>query len=123
MRMSCTHRLVRWAYFAASYTPAQTNLCAVFWRSVLVTPLKLLGLAFFLYFVVYALLIYPVLALGWWGLLSGPIVAGLLMLSVLASDWFRRCPSTSDSGQPSVLATTFRAMKARYCPIIEIDWP
>jgi ribosomal protein S27AE len=35
--------LIQWAYLFEEVRPMKTSTCAVFWRSVLVTPLKILG--------------------------------------------------------------------------------
>ena len=41
MNFTSDSKLVRWAYYEES-VPSTTNVCALFWRSVLLTPLKLL---------------------------------------------------------------------------------
>jgi membrane protein YdbS with pleckstrin-like domain len=41
MTLSRESRLVRWAYFSEERIPRQTSLCVLFWRVVLLTPLKL----------------------------------------------------------------------------------
>ena len=38
-----TDALIQWAYFLEDVKPLQTSTCALFWRSVVLTPIKVLG--------------------------------------------------------------------------------
>ena len=58
MQLQRSSLLLRWAYFWSEFgLPQQTDLCTVFWRSVLLTPLKLVGVGLAVCFPVLVLIL------------------------------------------------------------------
>lgn len=108
MTLKPSNWLVRWAYVCET-PPSRTTLCALAWRVVALTPLKI-GVPLFLAGG-YAYLLY---AFPWDTLRAtgafvggGGLISTVMMLVVRFEDTF--------------LYTAYRAIKDRYCPLVWIN--
>jgi hypothetical protein len=100
---------VFWLYVLREDIPRQTTLCALFWQMV---GMGMLTLGLLAWAVMASVLVYFYFWTVLWvvGVVVGPLmgIGGLFMLM----DWVRETPSKA--GQ------VMRAMKSRFCPIIEL---
>ena len=122
MKVNTKNWLFRWAYLFKmdrDYVHT-TTLCALFWRSVLLTP------------AVIGLIAAPVVAVayqtalnGWWWLgLRTLIVTGCAIgfIGVIAlCAWLDGEPSPKRRKEPSVIREAIRGIKERYCPIVYVE--
>lgn len=121
MKLSRDSKLVRWAYFLSEQNPPKhTNLCNLFWRTVLLTPLKLSAFLCLLGTVLLAALILPVMQLGWWGLLVTPTVLGIIYIIFFTVDR-RSGRQTKSQKPPGLVKEAIKAIKERYCPLITLE--
>ena len=122
MELQKNGRAIRWAYMFEDFTPCQTTLCAMFWRTVMITPLKLAFLASIISLVLYTVFWIPVHIWGWWGLLAFPgiitLLAGIPWISYEYTEW--RSIRVDAHKEPSVIIEGIKALKSRFCPIITI---
>lgn len=114
--------LVEWAYKFEERVPLYTNLCALFWRTVLFTPLKIgaIGLVLGLLVLWHEYLWFQ----AWWMALA-PVggVAGLLgtiAFGVWCEDRFRE-RKLRPAEDRTLVYLVYRSIKDRYCPLIRID--
>lgn len=119
--LSCHSKTVRWAYLLTEKdTPSSVSLCVLFWRIVLITPAKVLGIAGLcgaILFGVGTVLFRAVTTKAGW--LS--IAAALLI--VLIYRLFRRERRKAKKGGTvaALIGDYIEAKKQRFCPIIRID--
>lgn len=120
IRLHRWSRLVQWAYLWEDGVPYQTSICPLFWRTVLVTPLKvgvplggLLLLGFWTVYYTHKVL-FAVLVI------SGVVCAVGLIAGVC--ELFTRARGRLDGAwrEQSVVYQGFRSIKARMCPLVEI---
>jgi hypothetical protein len=122
MKLQRNSWLIRWAYFGADYVPRQTTLCALFWRIILLTPLKVAFLITLGCMVVWTMFITPFKAFGWWGLLVTPSILLLLWLLIVICSGIKWLFSRSlDSENASIVSETIDGFKHKFCPIIELE--
>ena len=121
IRLNRKSRIVRWAYpFPVRYwdIPAHTNLCTLFWRSVLLTPMKFLLIVG----AVFGLFLPGYMAIGSWkGIFLGPLALALprlviYLLVYLSDNVSRRKPSKITM----LIRAGYRGFKGKYCPTIVI---
>lgn len=126
MKLSTHNWLFRWAYLFKidrDYVRT-TTLCAIFWRSVLLTPLVL------------ALISLPVVAIayqtalnGWWwlglrvlmGLGALVVVVGIGALCAWLEEREYKQSFKTRRDEPSVIRGAIKGIKERYCPIVYIE--
>jgi hypothetical protein len=108
--------IVRWAYLfeKRSRWGWQTSLCALFWRAVLLTPLKLL------------LPLTAVALLGWAVYAHGAEVVKVVGLMALIFISTAAIVGTvevlkSDTVRESVVWQGANAVKGKFCPIVQIE--
>ena len=110
MQLQRSNLLLRWAYLLEHGIPSKTDLCTVFWGSVLFTPLKLaaVGSAIALPIVFLYLLIRD---FGWRGtlLFFATLTAAI---GVLASG--------IGGAVYAIRSAPVKQIKKNYCPIIEV---
>lgn len=128
IQLHSTDRLVRWAYLGVDKynRPNVTSLCEVFWRSVLLTPLKLIGLL-----ACYLGLCYSLGLVSYENPWILPSVAGILLSIVgvvVLISYLIETAKEKDLGykvgnrfNSFILVRGFKAVKAQYCPIVYID--
>lgn len=134
MTVSRGSLIVRWAYMWESDTvPRQTSLCAMFWRSVLLTPMKLFCVAVFTLFSVLALVYLAGFTAFAYG--ETPVVAVFALLIVGALLWrpliapaLEAADDAWGSGRfdglreaADVVGQGAKAIKSNICPIVTID--
>lgn len=104
--------VVRWAY-PLETPPEGTTLCALFWRVVLWTPLKIVGPTFLALGVPSALFLLGMLAPE---VIVLALIVPLFVVAVagigVGIDMFR--------DRPSVIKDGFYAMRSTVCPIVWI---
>ena len=106
--MNVNSRLVRWAYWldrkCDGSIPRRTNLCVLFWRTVLLTPLALLLIA-----------------------ATSPVWVPIYLLAhYIILPLMERLPAgTADEIEDKlgIVGDYLGAAKTRVCPIIEIERP
>lgn len=118
MKVDRYGRLVRWAYWGAASVPFQTSLCALFWRTVLWTPLK--GATLLL---TGGSVLYVLGRLTWEtkGLVPLAIALGVGVIWALIKflpGTFRRIATRTDQ---SIVWQGAKAVKGRLCPIVELE--
>ena len=122
MKLNSNNWLVLWAYFMADWgIPSRVDFCTLFWRSVLWTPLKLLVIGGVLFLTGYILIWMP-LSWGWWGpfaLISGLILGVVGVVALIT--FFNWVSPHSHQSEPTFIATVWRSIKGKYCPIITIE--
>ena len=114
MELSRDSRLVRWAYLTDT-RPNQTSLCALFWRSVLVSPCV----------AVVCVVISPIIGivLFWRKYLDKPYHAYRRRQAQRANEkWYRKYEARQnhppDPSAFKVLWLGLVAVKQKFCPII-----
>jgi hypothetical protein len=124
-------RLVRWAYFLESRKPYQTSLCALFWRTVLWTPMKVcamvggLGMILFVLFKGLLLAFAHAAVLGKFAVV-GVIVAGIgiWLFKPKRSGEDARAKRVAtravDAIENSIIVQGAMAVKSKICPLIEL---
>lgn len=123
MQLKARSLVVRWAYlWSMDGIPDQTSLCALFWRTVLVTPLKLLVPVIVLSMVAAFIWLKPLAAVA--SVVGMAAIAGFGALMGYLADRHhdrRALRQMSDKGtKPSVLIDGFYAVKGKVCPIVEL---
>jgi hypothetical protein len=139
--MSLTFRrdgwVVRWAYLLEDWPPSRTTLCELFWRCVLLSPWKVLAVAFIGTVIVFG---GPIAVTALCSFFLGTEVALLIVaptallltLNILDDDARERLLQQT---QRSRVASTVRnvaevgdvisggvmALKSRFCPIVRIE--
>lgn len=117
--------IIRWAYLWAGGAPYRTSLCRLFWRTVLITPLKLLGCAACVAIIGAAIYVHP------WRVACLLVGLALLVAICASISWLEGHPKVQawsrrredrrhQSKSPSVLIHGFRAVKAKMCPIVDL---
>lgn len=127
MNLSRQSLIFRWAYFfdgrAKRRSIEQTSVCAIFWRCVLLTPLLILGIVLFVAAILNLVWTHPIPVLK--GLASAATIIGAIVLIANAQERRkRRREALAEAGfveTPSMLMAGAKAIKARICPIVEID--
>lgn len=126
MVVSRQSRLVRWAYFLDSRTPEHTSLCALFWRTVLITPLKIcmiIGGAISITFLL--------AMLGYEGFLNAALVGKVAVVTLPVVGicyWLFKPRGHLDAPAKraieaiteSVVVQGAIAVKSKICPLIEL---
>ncbi len=124
MKLNVDSKTVRWAYLFGDYVPHQTSLCAIFWRCVLLTPLKLAFIVFIGSML--ATLIIMLVKLAYLNGAFTAIFVGLVTgLAVFAYLNRRSRYKTGDSlidkvGEWPVIQGA-KAVKGKICPIVELE--
>lgn len=117
MQLRRDSRVVRWAYLWESSVPYRTSLCAIFWRTVLWTPLKMIAPLGILSFCLRMAWLYPLD----WAIGTGVFIGIVLAVGCIA--WvqyrFEHRDVWADK-KPSVLRDGFRAVKSKVCPIVDL---
>ena len=133
MFLNKTDKIVRWAYFTYDpdnghcKAPRLSSLCAIFWRSVLWTPLKLLFPLTVLVAISGIAWIHPKDFFITVGIIAGLLLA--VVLIVWVHDQFEDDESTiylttnnvKDTIAESVLWQGFKAVKSKACPLVYIE--
>ena len=121
MRISRNSLIIRWAYLLmvvlGDPIPRQTSLCALFWRTVLITPLWIaifVTAVLFVGFLGYQAWLKPWEALWAVIIITGPAL--VLLAGVETHDYL-----TADTDSPSIIRGGFRAVKDKLCPIVKLD--
>jgi hypothetical protein len=122
IKLSRDSRLVRFAYLFGDRVPSQTNLCRFFWR-IVGSCLPFAWLLMVLAFYISALIMHTRDT----AIVTVVVVVGIIavVLSVRISDRARtraleRGLANEPTPPPSLARETWRAWKARVCPLIEI---
>jgi len=103
--------LIRYAYMMSDYTPTKTNLCSLFWRCVLLQPLKILGILFVVFCLGFVTFYVPISNLGWKGIFVAPLMmAAFWLLAEVIPNAFQSLP----------MVELGEFIKGNYCPTIEI---
>ncbi len=107
--------LVRYAYWLSrDGAPSSTTLCALFWRCLLLQPLKFAALGFAIFVVIKFGFIDAVREDGWWAALILPGIRLTLAAFVAIVFWIGHL-----IGSPFA-QDIIDAIKERYCPIITL---
>ena len=113
MTLDKMSKLVRWTYVLAHSVPRQTTLCRFFWRAFVFMPLfwAMAGGAVgaFVYESILSKGILPLLVVG---VLAG--VTGLVYILINV------VPSIKDYVKESTFVAGIKAVKSKFCPIVEI---
>jgi hypothetical protein len=122
MQLKHDSLLLKWAYmltdeFNKPRAGMTINGCDVFWRAVLLTPIKLIlvlgGVAFVIGF-------GPMITKSAWGLLVLPgLIAGIFLLHTIIVTVVGRICRTDFS----VIREGWRGIKEGYCPRINVTGP
>lgn len=115
MKLKRESRLVKWAYFLADSVPSRTSLCVLFWRVVLITPLKILFIGAVTFLVGRAL--FRIAEVAW----AYPLHAAAFLTIVVSLLVYAYRRETSIDPPESVVLEYIRAKKQKVCPIIEIE--
>ena len=110
--------IVRWAYLWEGYTPHQTSLCALFWRTVALSPLKVFMLGCVLALIGSAVYDYPWQSVALVGVVASILGAMILIAWLVDEVEFRHRQRQPE--QPSVVRDGFRAIKGKVCPIVTL---
>lgn len=103
--------------------PWETNLCALFWRCVLLTPMKLAGwgLLGLLLSVLATALIEMIKEIGAWVFLRRAFLIVSVAFAIGSAIWLITRPSVKKVvTHNNPVASGVRYVKANYCPRIEI---
>lgn len=118
MQINQNSKLLKWAYLGSDYRSwSQVSLCVLFWRMVLITPLKIIGVAamcgivlctilFTLYFMIHAAFTHLTIT----GLVLGGTTA--LVLLILGT--------RKVAGGGTLVGEFVAAKKRKICPLIKI---
>ena len=131
MTLNRESRLVRWAYLWESRIPDYTNLCALFWRVVWLSPVKILSTM-----ILIGLVLFVFGFFGWLAFTAFVFVAnivqlvamlGAVALFLLAVSWWLEFKGTdlltfAEEMMDTELAQGAMQMKRGICPIIELKW-
>ena len=108
--------IVRWAYLFEyrRVWVRQTSICALFWRTVLLTPLKIAVPSSVLVMLAFVAYTHP------WNFLKALLLIGVIGLTTAA---IVGIVEAADSGsiQRSLVGRGITAIKDRYCPIVSIE--
>lgn len=133
MNLSKHSWIYRYAYCLTSngdkphyrYNTGTVDLCRLFWRCVLLQPLKLGGIVVLAGLLLTVFFIVPVMKLGWPGLFLTPglaAAAGLFSWAwIVFLKWtdHHEFPSPSEL-VPDLVKAYVKGIKENYCPIITI---
>lgn len=122
--------LIKWAEFGglSPYQRTQT-LCEIFWRSVLVAPLKFIGVVFLGFIVIGGAVVLPAFGLLFWiglgefesGFFVVPGVALILLaFGLLVGGLHMLSERTASTTSGSLLREAYRGWKEKMCPVVEI---
>lgn len=129
-------RIVRWAYLHDKDVPERTSLCAIFWRSVLWTPLGLFCKVAITIWTIGWLMWLAFLAFDWaitnWPttlriltvvFLGAVLVVGCVVATRITS-WLRTQERPIRAIKESPIYQGAVAVKSKVCPLVEIrrDW-
>lgn len=119
--ISHSNLILRWAYLfeGVPYEIRQVDLCSIFWRSILLTPLKLAGILAVISVCCEFFFVLPIRHWEWWGLLVFPGVVGFIFLINRLHAW--EDDQFYGYTRPNLIIEALRGFKNRYCPIIKID--
>lgn len=132
MQLDRHGKLIRWAYLWEQHgPPSRTSLCAVFWLSVLVTPVKLLTVTTFLASLIAVLFgVIPywiVTVFVWYPLLMVPLAlsaVALVAYDIATHDRRADDESYIDRAMERLVEAPLvqgaLAVKRGICPIVEI---
>ena len=116
MQINRKGMLVRWAYLWCG-VPNQTDICALFWRTVLLTPLTLLAAVLIAGTTLVTLGVVPYLLFqdgGWIGLLYIPVVIvipwGIMLM--------RYAATKTEAGL--VIRQGIKGFRSQYCAVIRL---
>jgi hypothetical protein len=127
MRVKAESRLVRWAYLLdTDGTPDRTTVCALFWRTVLYTPVKLVLIACFAVWVVYLLGLLASIAIdltreNWSEFVAVVITAAGAFASFAFAHWAEKRFKARRDQAPGLLRSYVQAVKQRVCPFVYIE--
>ena len=115
--LTIKHRgyLYQWAFWLTApwscpFPNQATNLCALFWRTVVVTPAKIVAIGVILGILVLAHIEEAIL--GWFFVLVPWIMVG----AVFGGIW---CAGKGKEASP--IKETIHGIKERYCPIVRVE--
>ena len=115
LHLSRHNLIIWWAWLFESRRPYHTDLCTLFWRTVLLTPLKLAGWG--ILGLVVSMFIVNIIEVGIWVVLI--MVGGLVTIVFLVGGtiWVGCHPRV----QRSAPAQAIQYVKQHYCPRIELE--
>lgn len=114
MKLKSDSSIIKWAYFMVDTwdMPDRTNVCALFWRCFLLTPLKLVVMGGLL------AIMWPLLL--WHYIQTNPRFEWLWKPRVIVIPEFR-LPSLPGRGLGRVAVQRVRDWKSGVCTIVEIE--
>lgn len=119
-------KLIKWAYFLSD-VPYYTSICPLFWRIVLITPIKIVGI---LAVIVGLVVTVVTMAINW--IIWLPIICGIAILLMLChifvvwkderdlQEWADMYAGREKPKKPSVVKEFIAAKKEKLCPRVEI---
>ena len=110
--------IVWWAYLWEGAPPHQTSLCALFWRTVALSPVKVFSLGCVIALIGSAVYEYPWRSVALVGVVASILGAIVLIAWLVDEVEFRHRPRQPE--QPSVVRDGFRAIKGKVCPIVTL---
>ena len=119
MEIKRSSLVYRWAFLLDPARPHKVSLCYLFWSVVLFTPLKLCFIIGVAFGILFGSLIFPVMKLGWAGLLIAPTIILLVYIGVKIN---RHMANRDLDGprEPGLVRSYLKAKKDRFCPIITV---
>jgi hypothetical protein len=117
---------VRWAYFLESSKPWHTTLCALFWRTVLLTPAKICCILGGVGLIGMGVVILGGIAIQYAWLLGETL---LIAIPIAAVAWWLVRPQghldapakrMAEAIRQSVIVQGASAVKSKICPLIEL---
>ena len=124
MRLSSRHVVVWWAWLFEIPKPYQTDLCSLFWRTVLFTPLKLtvfMAIGFMLAVVIVDITVdigWITLAVVFLSIIGAFVLAGGVVW-LLTRQAIRQATKQAIFHNPIVKGASY--IKEHYCPLIQIE--
>lgn len=129
MRLKVTTRnlFFRWAYLFTTQKTRDdmrtTTICALFWRSVLLTPITIIGMSI------------PVIVLGFTAARIGWVAVVLRIVGVVGAaaalcvviawvesrSYVRSLDRSLEARKPSWIKEAYRGIKDRYCPLLRVE--
>jgi ABC-type sugar transport system permease subunit len=113
MKLNRNSRAFKWAYLWENpYYVHHTSLCNLFWRTVLITPLKL----------AFPLVIAACLVVVAWSEPLNTLIVLAIVISLPTTcilwDGVRR---RYNNKEPGIIVGGFKAVKSKICPIVSIE--
>lgn len=118
MNLKRNSRIVRWAYFTADNIPYQTSLCPLFWRIVLLTPMKIIVTSACVGAVLRGIGIIGYQAITHLNI-TFPVIGAILFISYLVHI-SRLSVQSYEEPRPSLVIEYIKAKKRKICPIVDL---